>query len=130
MTHPLLQTLLEDDAVTELAADQVDRFIGADARRVSVVFLTGDPAKKLETVDVIVVLNELLKAYPDDLRIGVVSRDAESEAMTALAVFALPCLVFFGGGRKLETLPKIQDWSVYAEALPRLIAETKEGIPA
>ena len=131
MTHPLLQTLRDHDAVTALTPGSLGDFLGGGKRAgLTVVFLAGDPEKKLETADVAVVVMELLKAYPGALRVGLTTPAAEKEIMEATAVYALPSLVFFAGDRKLETISKIQDWSVYAETVPRLIADVCEGAPA
>jgi len=130
MTHPLMQTLLDHDAVTTIEPGGLEAFFAARPGRLNVVFLAGDPEKRLETADVAIVCLELLKAHPEALHIGVVARDAEAELMDATSVFALPSLVFHAGARKLETIPKIQDWSVYAETLPRLIASLREEATA
>jgi hypothetical protein len=130
MGHPLLKALLEQDGVQTIGPDGLDRFLNTSDGRLGVVFLAGDPEKKVETADVAIVLMELLKAHEGALNIGVVHSEAEAEVMKALSVFALPSLVFLAGHKRLETIPKIQDWSVYAEALPRLIDTAQEEAPA
>lgn len=123
--HTLLKTLCDDAIATPLGAGEIDAFVSADAPGLRILFLAGDPDKKVETADVAVVLREFTRAHPGAFTVGLVTPEAEREAMDLTSVFALPSLVFYAGGRKLETLPKIQDWSVYAEALPRLIELSK-----
>ena len=130
MNHPLLKALLERDNVRTIGPEGLERFLDAAHGRLGVVFLAGDPEKKVETADVAIVLMEFLKTHAGDLHVGVVSPEDEAHTMQALAVFALPSLVFFRGRERLETIPKIQDWSVYAEALPRLIRRAREEVTA
>jgi len=130
MNHPLLKALLEQDSVHSMEPEGLERFLDAGDGRLGVVFLAGDPEKRVETADVAIVLMEFLKAHAGELHVGVVSPEAEAETMKALAVFALPSLVFFKGRERLETIPKIQDWSVYAEALPRLIRRARDEVTA
>lgn len=130
MKHPLLESLLEADNANPVGPGELDAFLDAGQGRLGIVFLAGDPEKRLETADVAVVLAELNKAHGAHLNIGLVAPDAEAEVMDALGLYTLPSLVFFAGRKRLETLPKIQDWSVYAEALPRLIDTAREEAPA
>lgn len=123
--HTLLKTLCDDGVAAPIGAGDIEPFIADRPGRLRVVFLAGNPDKKLETADVAIVLRELVKAYPGAMDVGLVTPDAESEVMDFTGVFAVPSLIVYGGGRKLETLPKIQDWSVYAEAFPRLIEAAK-----
>lgn len=130
MSQALLEALVTQDGVTPVSADTVDAFLSAGADQLTALFFTGDPEKKLETADVAVVLRELLRQHPTRLRAGVVDRAAEAALMEAHGVFATPSLVFFAGTDRLEVIPKIQDWSVYAQKLPALFERAGCGAPA
>ncbi|MEL7042223.1 MAG: hypothetical protein AAGL90_11910 [Pseudomonadota bacterium] len=120
--HPLLKTLCDDAITRPLSTEGIETFIKDCAPGLRIIFLAGDPDKKLETADVAVVLREFTRLYPRAFEVAIgETPEAEKQAMELSGVFALPSLIFFANGKKLETLPKIQDWSVYAEALPRLI---------
>ncbi len=124
--HPLLKKLCDDAIARPLGTDEIETFINDRAPGLRVVFLAGDPDKKLETADVAVVLREFTRMYPGAFEVAFgETTEAEKTAMELTGVFALPSLIFFADGKKLETLPKIQDWSVYAEALPRLIQASR-----
>ena len=128
--HPMLQSLCDHDAVSLVDEAGFDAFLTAGPDRLTVIFFAGDPDKKLETADVVVVLRELLGLYPGQLRVGLVVSDSESALMEKTANFAVPGLVFYAGAQRLEVIPKIQDWSVYAEALPRLLAQATPEVTA
>lgn len=128
--HPMLQSLCDHDAVRLVDEAGFDAFLAAAPDTLTAIFFAGDPDKKLETADVVVVLRELLVLYRGRLRIGLVAPDAESALMEKTANFAVPGLVFYAGMQRLEVIPKIQDWSVYAEALPRLLTQVTPEVTA
>jgi len=127
--HPILSSLSALDGVALLDEAALDAYLVADAGRLTVLFFAGDPDKKLETADVAIVVRELIKLYGGRLRVGLVAAEAERAAMRRCKVSVFPSLSFFAGERHLETIPKIQDWSVYAEKLPALLGEAV-GAPA
>ncbi len=130
MSHALLDALADHEGVARVSAATVEAFLTAGSGRLTVLFFTGDPEKKLETADVAVVLREVLRQHPERLRAAMVERADESALMEAHGVFATPSLVFFAGTERLEVIPKIQDWSVYAEKLPALFERAGCGAPA
>ena len=127
MSQVLLNTLTAHHDVSILTEDSFADFVNGHPDRVSMVFFTGDPAKKLETADVAVVVRELLTQHPGKVQLGIVAPDHERVLMKTCAVSALPSLVFFVEGRQRAVLPKIQDWSVYAEKLDELFTHLPEG---
>ncbi len=130
MSHPLIDNLLALDEVSLVHAADLDAFLDADVTRATALFITGDPNKRLETADVAVVLRELLRQHPGRLRAGVVALADEGAVMKAVGAFASPALVFMQGRERLETIPKIQDWSVYAEKVPHILARADGALPA
>ncbi len=122
MSHPLLDMLTNDAGVPVVTAEEAVAFTQDCVNEIGVVFFTADPVKKLETADVAVVLRELLSLHAGRLKAVMVARDAEREAMDSLGVRVMPSLAFFHAGERLEIIAKIQDWSVYAEKIPALLA--------
>lgn len=123
MSEILIQSLRDLPTVTSITADTIDSYLEDGDARTSVLFFTGDPEKKKETADVAVVLRELLDVYDGQLRAGLVEREAEKDLMGRAGVLMLPSLAFFAGPRHIETIAKIQDWSVYAEKLPAILKQ-------
>ncbi len=118
MSQALLNALDEDNTAPRLDADGADAFAAANDGPLGVLFFTGDPVKKLETGDVAVVLRELVSQHPGRLRAGMVAPEAEKACMDKFGVYTLPALALVRSGEVLEVIPKIQDWSVYAEKIP------------
>lgn len=118
----VIEGLLACDDVEPVTVDSFDRYLDADWRGLTALFFTGDVAKRPESADVAVVLRELLKQYKGVLRVGVVDRKSEPRLIRQAHAVMLPSLSFFAGRAHLETIPKIQDWAVYAQKLPELMA--------
>ncbi|MEO0411340.1 MAG: hydrogenase accessory protein [Pseudomonadota bacterium] len=121
MPHRLIQAMIDDGTAELITAQTLDAFLSEETPAVSALFFTGDPEKKLETADVAVVLRELERANPGRLRIAIIDRADEHDLKHRCGVMVLPSVAFFSGSEHLETIPKIQDWAVYAEKLPKIL---------
>lgn len=115
---PLLDRLSTELGYPLLDATGVDAFIAEPG--VSVLFFTEDPARFAETLDVAVVLPELLSAFPS-LRPAVVARSAEKALQKRYGFSRWPALVFLRDGEYLETITGIQDWSEYLQTIAGLL---------
>ncbi|MGF1462676.1 MAG: hypothetical protein ACFB2Z_05865 [Maricaulaceae bacterium] len=122
MSEAILEALTRLDGVTVVNAASLEPYLAEDTGRLTCLFFSGDPVSKLETADVAVVVRELLSQYGESLRVGLIDREDETGLMRACSVFTLPSLAFFQGVQHLETIPKIQDWSVYAQKTSALLA--------
>lgn len=121
MTHPLIQTLAAAPGATTVSTETIDSYLAADTSCLTLVFLPGHNANKLETPDVAVVLIELLKMFGSTVRVAIVDEASERDLMGQCAVLMLPSISVFHGTRHLKTIAKIQDWEVYARDLPELM---------
>lgn len=89
----------------------------------AIVFLTGDARNRAEGLDVAVVVRELLRRYPGQLRVGIIDRRDETIAMPSLGVVVLPAVVFARHGQLVEVIARMRDWSAYLAACERLFEE-------
>lgn len=119
MTHPLIQRLLDEYDYPEIGLDEHEAFVADPA--VNVLFFAGEPKKFGETVDVAVVLPELVAAFGGRLRAGVVARDAEVELQRHYGFREWPSLVFVRGGGYLGTISRIRNWQDYLDEITELL---------
>lgn len=107
----------------EVDALTIDRFLAAadETDAVAVLLSAGSPARFPEAIDVAVVLPELIEAFQGRLRGAVITHDAESELGQRFGVRVQPTLIFVRNGETLGLIAKIQDWSVYADRISKLI---------
>lgn len=125
MSQAILDALVDQEGAVVLSTENWVRDLETDDHRVTAVFFTGDPEKKPETADVAVAVRELARQNTEDLRLALVNRADEAELMKAHGVTTLPSVAFFSGGRHIETIARIQNWSVYAEKWPQILAKAK-----
>lgn len=125
MTHPLISALAERHALPTVDASTIDAFLApaeGEARH-GLLFFAGDPGSRAETLDVAVVLPEILAAFHGRLRGAVVARTAEAGLATRFHVAVMPSLVVTRGAEEtIAVLPKIRDWSEYMEKIEAALA--------
>jgi len=120
MSSSLLESLTEQHGYPLLDEGGLPRFLAEGTN--SVLFFTGDPAKHPETLDVAVILPELIKVFSDRCRAGVIGREAEESLQKRFGFSAWPALVFLRGDRYLGSIERVKDWAVYLSAIDRLLS--------
>ena len=107
MTHPLLTRLL-DQGIPLL--DELTAAAWIDAAEYSVLFFCGDPQRAPESLDVAVVLPELLSTFPQ-LQAALMSTALEHRLQSDCGVTLWPSLVFLRRGQYLGCLSRILSWA-------------------
>lgn len=120
MSSPLIRRLHEELGFPLLDRQGADAFLAEGGE--AVLFFTGDPGRYKETDDVAVVLPELIKEFGGRLRAGVVERESERELEARYGFAVWPALAFFRDGHYLGAITRMQDWEVYLERIPELLA--------
>jgi len=118
-----LRQLLDSGEASEVGTASLPAFLTSP---LGALLITGDPAQRPEAEDLAVVGRELKRMSGGALSLGIVSRADEDAVMKQLSVNVVPTVVFVKGGRVVSSVPKLQDWSVYARAAATLFprAET------
>ena len=127
MTNPIVDDLRSRDDVTTVTQENFDAFLDEPAGRICVLFFAGEKQNRLETADVAVVLREFVKAYPTELKAGVIAQEDEAKLLPKAKVAVIPSLSFFRDGEHLETIPKVQDWSVYQDKINGFLGATDQA---
>lgn len=132
MSSPLIQRLFEEYRYPEIDADNLHDFVSGPT--VCVLFFTGDPTQHRETIDVAVILPELVKAFQGRLRAGVVARRAEKQLQARYGFRRWPALVFVREEGYLGAITGVQNWPDYLREVQAILAaEPREppgfGVP-
>ena len=132
MTSPLIAALGERHGLPTVDETTVDAFLAPAAGEPehTLLFFTGDPATRAETLDVAVVLPELLAAFQHRLRGAVVARVAETGLAARFRVAVHPSLVVTRGADPVAVFPKIRDWSEYMDRIDAALAPDAPVLPA
>jgi hydrogenase-1 operon protein HyaE len=119
MPSPLIEQLVEKHGYPRLTADNLDQTLQSDTPLV--LFFTEEPKRYPESNDVAVVLPELVKAFPGRLKAVVVDRSLEPVLKDRYDIIVWPTLVFLRGGRFLDKITRIRDWSEYMKRIPQIL---------
>ncbi len=76
------------------------------------VFFGGDPKRYPEALDVIVILPELQKSFPQ-FEVGVVSDTDERKLSKKYGFTLWPTLVFLKDGQYVDMISRVQNWDEY-----------------
>lgn len=139
-TEPLADPLAAP-LVARLVAQHGAQFVDRDSHRAfaagagdRVLFFTGDAVRFPESLDVAVVLPELMAALrrPDGrapFAVGVVCRRDEDEVARAWASQRWPSLVFLRDGGYVGVLAGMHDWTDYVTRVRELLAAPTTRVP-
>ena len=129
MSAVLIDRLIEEFGYEQVTLDNHDEFIQETG--MNVLFFPGEPNTVKDATDVAVVLPELVRAFGDQLRPGVVTDTwgAGKELKRHYGFSAYPSLVFVRGGEYVGTITRIQDWSDYIDQINKLLVATPSRPP-
>ncbi|MDR9468648.1 hypothetical protein [Marinospirillum sp.] len=131
MSHPLLERLTGELGYALVNENNLDAFILEQP--FSVLFFAGAPERFPETLDVAVILPEIIKAFPD-FQPALVESDSAASLQKHYGFALWPTLVFLYQGQCIGQLSRVQDWDVYLNRiqgwLDALPAEDSAKIPA
>lgn len=118
MSHPLLVQLTEQHGYALLDSEHFDAFI--KAHPYTVLFFTEDPSRFAESLDVAVILPELVARFPQ-LTPALIDRSSEHALQGRYNFSAWPCLVFLKEGRYLGALSRVRNWDEYLFEIERIL---------
>lgn len=118
MRHPLLAQLIERHAYPLLDAEHFDDFI--KSHPYTVLFFTEDPVRFAESLDVAVILPELVARFPQ-LTPALIDRGSEHALQGRYNFSVWPTLVFLKEGRYLDALSRVRNWDEYLVEIERIL---------
>lgn len=112
-----------------LLTDQAGLEAFAGAQENSVVFLPANPQHYPETLDVTVVLPELLKVFSGRLSAGVADTTFAQILAAKYAITEWPVLLFLRYGEHLGVITRIRDWDVYLNKIHVFLSSSPAQAP-
>lgn len=119
MSSPLIERLNNEFNYPFVDANNHQSFLEGDTTKV--LFFTGNPNRYPETLDVAVVLPELVNAFNNQIQPAIVTEDAEDDLPVKYEFSSYPALIFIKQGFTVGTICKIQDWQVYLQKIQAII---------
>lgn len=87
----------------------------------TVIFLPANPQQYPETLDVAIVLPELMKVFALQLQPAVASPDLAKTLAARYAISEWPALLFLRNGEYLGVITRMRDWDVYLRKVQELL---------
>jgi hydrogenase-1 operon protein HyaE len=120
LLYPLLAQLVDKHYFTRLSAADFDAFTQRPGR--TLLMFLEDPVRYRETLDLAVIVPELVRAFPGRFAVGVLMpADARREARR-YGFARWPAFVMLRDGHYVGAVDGIRDWDVYVGELDRLLA--------
>ena len=129
VTHPLIAQTIVDYGYPEISLADHDEFVAQEG--MNVLFFPGDPQTVRDSTDVAVVLPELVNAFANKLRPGVVT-DTFGDGKKLKMRYGFreyPALVFVRSGKYVGTITRIQDWADYLRMISDLLVASPSRPP-
>ena len=123
-----ISRLIAAHGVAQVGLAEVEEFVGGSGN--SLLFFAGDPERYPESLDVAAVLPELMKAFPQRFRVGLVCAEAELALQLEFGFGVWPALVFLRQGAYLGVLTGMRDWGDYLREIPILLAAPASRPPS
>ncbi len=113
LTHDLGYPLLADHVALAAFAEQQDN---------SVILLPANPQHYPETLDVAIVLPELMRVFSGRMQAGVAEANFARELAGKYNISEWPALLFLRQGAYLGSIARMRDWGVYLSKINALLA--------
>ena len=124
--HPLVAQLFARHGLAEITVANIDSFVGIPGH--SLLVFTDDPLRVRETLDVAVIVPELVRAFPSRFRVGVLLPESARSLQARYGFRRWPALVVLSDGKHVGAIEGLRGWDEYLTELGRLL-ETAPSRP-
>jgi hydrogenase-1 operon protein HyaE len=126
--HPLLEQLVSRHRFSPVTPENLDEF--GSAPGLTMLIFTEDPVRYRETLDLAVIGPEIIKAFPEFARVGVLYPEEARKAAPRFGFARWPALVVLRDGAYVGAIDGLRDWDVYLEETARLVASQPSRPPS
>jgi hydrogenase-1 operon protein HyaE len=121
--HPLIERLFGEFGYAEVTADTIDTFVQRPGH--TLLFFGADPQQYGETLDLAVIVPELVAAFATHpggpMTVGVLLPAAARALAPRYGFRRWPAIVLLRGGGYVGAIDGLRDWSDYITELARLL---------
>ncbi len=126
--HPLIAALPERHGIQRVDSAGIAGLISGHPA--TVLFFAGDPVLHPESLDLAVILPELMKTLAGRCTAALVDGPDARVLQARYGFSTWPALVFLAPTGYLGCIERLRDWSVYREESERLLASVPGRLPA
>jgi hydrogenase-1 operon protein HyaE len=125
--YPLVAQLFTKHHFTEVTAANFDDWTKAAGR--SLLLFIEDPGRFKETLDLVVIVPELCRAFPGRFAVGVLLPDAARELSVRYGFRRWPAFVMLDHGQYVGVVDGLRDWDEYLAETAALLAAAPSRPP-
>jgi hydrogenase-1 operon protein HyaE len=125
--HPLLEALVGRHGFARVTTGDADAFCNGGGVRLLV--FTEDPARYRETLDLAVIVPELVRAFPGRFIVGVLLAEDARAVAVRFGFRRWPALVVLRDGGYVGAIDGLRNWDDYATSLTQLLEGPVANIP-
>jgi hydrogenase-1 operon protein HyaE len=125
--HPLLVQLLTRHGCTEVTAENIDAFVERPGH--AMLVFTEDPLRVRETLDIAVIVPELMRAFSGRFRVGVLMPESARHVQARYGFRRWPALVVLAEGKHVGAVDGLRSWDEYVTEVARLLDAAPQRPP-
>jgi hydrogenase-1 operon protein HyaE len=119
-SYPLIAQLLSRHGFTDLRAENFTAFVAQHGH--ALLLFTEDPIRYKETLDLAVIVPELVRAFPGRFRVGVLLPEAAREFHVKYGFRRWPAFVVLKDGAYVGAIDGLRNWDEYIDEVAGLLA--------
>lgn len=117
--HPLIAQLFTKHRFAEITASNIDTFLATPGH--ALLVFTDDPLRVKETLDLAVIVPELVRAFPGRFSVGVLLPQAAREVQPRYGFRRWPAFVVLRDGAYVGAVDGLRNWDEYLDIVARLL---------
>ena len=125
--HPLIAQLFARHGCTQITAGNIDAFVGSPGH--AMLLFTEDPLRVRETLDIAVIVPELMRAFPGRFRVGALLPEAARRMQARYGFRRWPAFVMLRDGEHVGAVDGLRVWDEYFNEVARLLDATPRRPP-
>lgn len=119
-SHLLFDRMFDEFGFANVRAEDFEPFAARPGH--ALLFFSEDPVRYRETLDLAVILPEIVNAFADRFRVGVLLPDVARAMATRFGVRRWPALVMLRDGGYIGVIEGLRNWDEYLAEVAHLLA--------
>jgi hydrogenase-1 operon protein HyaE len=127
-SYPLIAQLFSRHGFADLRAGNFAAFVAQPGH--TLLLFTEDPIRYKETLDLAIIVPELVRAFPGRFRVGVLLPDAAREFHAKYGFRRWPAFVVLQDGAYVGAIDGLRNWDEYLDEVGQLLAAAPTRPPS
>ena len=118
-SYPLVEQMFSRHGCVEVSAETIETFLGRAGH--ALLVFTEDPVRFKETLDLVVIVPQLQRAFPGRFVVGVLLPEAARKVQPRYGFNRWPALVVLADGQYVGAIDGLRNWDEYLDGLRALL---------